>query len=99
MDAALWPVRDTATNRAKCPMRLVDLLAAGVPVATQAVGEYGAYVRHEESGLLARPGDEAGLAGADVATISFDVMKQLYNHPLTDIGIDRFLKDWEKVPS
>lgn len=41
---------------------------------------------------------EAALAGADVCTMSFDVMKQLYDHPLTDIGINLFLKDWEKVP-
>ena len=41
---------------------------------------------------------EAALAGADVCTMFFDVMKQLYDHPLTDIAIDMFLKDWEKVP-
>jgi transaldolase len=41
---------------------------------------------------------EAALAGADVCTMFFDVMKQLYEHPLTDVGIDLFLKDWEKVP-
>jgi transaldolase len=41
---------------------------------------------------------EAALAGADVCTMYFDVMKQLYEHPLTDIGIDLFLKDWKKVP-
>ncbi|PIU58061.1 MAG: fructose-6-phosphate aldolase, partial [Deltaproteobacteria bacterium CG07_land_8_20_14_0_80_38_7] len=31
-------------------------------------------------------------------TIPFSVIKQLVKHPLTDIGIDKFLKDWEKVP-
>ena len=41
---------------------------------------------------------EAALVGADVCTMFFDVMKQLYEHPLTDIAIDLFLKDWEKVP-
>ena len=41
---------------------------------------------------------EAALAGSDVATMSFDVLEQLYHHPLTDIGIDIFLKDWAKVP-
>jgi transaldolase len=41
---------------------------------------------------------EAALAGADVATMFFDVMKQLYEHPLTDVAIDLFLKDWQKVP-
>ena len=41
---------------------------------------------------------EAALAGSDVCTMSFDVLEQLYNHPLTDMGIDIFLKDWAKVP-
>jgi len=40
----------------------------------------------------------AALQGAHVATMPFAVIKQLANHPLTDIGIERFLKDWEKVP-
>ena len=41
---------------------------------------------------------EAALAGSDVITMGFDVLEQLYDHPLTDIGIDIFLKDWAKVP-
>ena len=41
---------------------------------------------------------EAGLVGADICTMSFDVLKQLYDHPLTDIVIEQFLNDWEKVP-
>lgn len=41
---------------------------------------------------------EAALAGADVCTMAFDVLYQLYNHPLTDAGIEQFLKDWEQVP-
>jgi transaldolase len=41
---------------------------------------------------------DAALAGADVCTMSFDVVEQLYNHPLTDIGLELFLKDWAKVP-
>jgi len=41
---------------------------------------------------------EAALAGAHVATIPPSVIEQLVKHPLTDIGIQRFLADWEKVP-
>lgn len=41
---------------------------------------------------------EAALAGSDVCTMSFDVLEQLYHHPLTDIAIDIFNKDWAKVP-
>ncbi len=40
----------------------------------------------------------SALMGADIATIPYTVMIQLSKHPLTDAGIDRFLKDWEKVP-
>ena len=41
---------------------------------------------------------DAALLGAHIATIPFKVIEQLSKHPLTDIGIERFLKDWEKVP-
>lgn len=40
---------------------------------------------------------EAAKIGADVATIPYSVIAQLARHPLTDIGIEKFLKDWEKV--
>lgn len=41
---------------------------------------------------------ESARLGAHVATIPYAVIVQLTKHPLTDIGIERFLKDWEKVP-
>lgn len=40
---------------------------------------------------------EAALIGADVATIPYDVIKKLIHHPLTDIGLEKFLADWEKT--
>lgn len=40
---------------------------------------------------------EAALCGADVATIPFSVIRELSRHPLTDSGLETFLKDWEKV--
>jgi len=40
---------------------------------------------------------EAATMGADVVTMPFKVISQLVKHPLTDIGIEKFLKDWEKV--
>jgi transaldolase len=50
-----------------------------------------AAVRHPEHVL------QAALAGSDACTMSFDVLKMLYDHPLTDIGLDIFLKDWAKA--
>jgi len=49
-----------------------------------------ASVRHPEHVL------RAALMGADVATMPFKVLQQLYKHPLTDSGLDKFLADWKK---
>jgi transaldolase len=40
---------------------------------------------------------ETALIGADIATLPFAALEKMVKHPLTDIGIERFLKDWEKV--
>jgi transaldolase len=40
---------------------------------------------------------DAALAGAQIATMPFKVLDMLFNHPLTDKGLDQFLKDWAKV--
>jgi len=41
---------------------------------------------------------DAAKIGADIATIPFNVIEQLIKHPLTDIGIQRFLEDYKKIP-
>ncbi len=41
---------------------------------------------------------QAALAGSDVTTMSFEILQQLYQHPLTDSVLDMFLKDWAKIP-
>jgi len=50
-----------------------------------------ASIRHPQHMLT------AASLGADVATVPYGVLKKLFNHPLTDIGLERFLKDWEGV--
>jgi len=40
---------------------------------------------------------QAALAGADIATVPYDVLMKALRHPLTDIGVQRFLADWAKV--
>ena len=40
---------------------------------------------------------EAAMAGADIATIPHGVFMQLVHHPLTDLGLEKFLADWEKL--
>lgn len=41
---------------------------------------------------------EAAKLGADIATIPYGVITMLVKHPLTDIGLEKFLKDWQNVP-
>lgn len=40
---------------------------------------------------------EAALYGANIATMPYSVFTQLFKHPLTDIGVERFLQDWKKI--
>ncbi|MDF1610803.1 MAG: fructose-6-phosphate aldolase [Stygiobacter sp.] len=40
---------------------------------------------------------EAALIGADVCTMPFDVIEKLFNHPLTQKGLENFLNDWKKL--
>lgn len=41
---------------------------------------------------------DAAKIGADIATVPFAVIEQLIKHPLTDIGVQRFLEDYKKIP-
>ncbi|HNR24857.1 MAG TPA: fructose-6-phosphate aldolase [Candidatus Bipolaricaulis anaerobius] len=41
---------------------------------------------------------QAALLGAPIATVPYEILKKLFGHPLTEAGIARFLKDWQKVP-
>jgi len=61
-DVALYPFADTLVNRTKCAVKLVDLLAAGVPVVAEAVGQNRAYIRHGETGWLVEPGEATAFA-------------------------------------
>jgi len=82
--------------------RLDDISHSGMEIVEQIVKIFANYkfetevlvasVRHPIHVLT------AALMGAHVVTVPFAVLKQLAQHPLTDIGIERFLKDWEKVP-
>lgn len=63
-DLALYLMEDDLINRAKCPMKLIDLLAAGLPVVADAVGQVPEYIRHGETGWLVSPGDVSAMVEA-----------------------------------
>jgi glycosyltransferase involved in cell wall biosynthesis len=63
---AIYPFDDTLVNRTKCAVKLGDLLAAGVPVVAEDVGQNQEYIRNGETGLLVEPGDVPAFADAVV---------------------------------
>jgi len=81
--------------------RLDDISNVGMELVEQIVTIYGNYGFETEIivASVRHPGHvlEAALLDADIATIPFKVIKQLSQHPLTDIGLKLFLDDWEKA--
>lgn len=65
-DVAVYPFDDTLVNRTKCAVKLCDLLAAGVPVVAEAVGQNREMIRHSETGWLVEPGDVVSFGDAVV---------------------------------
>ena len=60
-DVGIYLMEQSLLNRAKCPVKLADMIAAGLPVVAEAVGQVPEYVLQGQNGLLRRSGDEAGL--------------------------------------
>ena len=81
--------------------RLDDIAEEGMELVEQIVTIYHNY-GYETKVLVASVRHpvhivQAGMLGADVATIPFKVLEQLYKHPLTDLGLERFTSDWKKT--
>ncbi len=60
-DVGLYLMDESLLNRAKCPVKLADMIALGLPVVAEAVGQVTEYVQHGVNGRLRPSGDEAGL--------------------------------------
>ncbi len=67
---AIYPFDDTLVNRAKCAVKLRDLLAAGVPVVAEAVGQNREYIQNGKTGFLVEPGDVLAFADAIVRVLT-----------------------------
>jgi glycosyltransferase involved in cell wall biosynthesis len=63
-DVAIYPFDDTLVNRCKCAVKLIDLLAAGMPVVADAVGQNAEYIAHNETGVLVPSGNTKAMAAA-----------------------------------
>jgi glycosyltransferase involved in cell wall biosynthesis len=66
---AVYPYEDTLLNWTKCSVKLIELMAAGLPVVASAVGQNCEYIRHEVSGLLIPAGDDDAFAAAVVSLL------------------------------
>ena len=80
--------------------RLDDISTSGMELIAQIVNIYNNY-DYQTQVLVASIRNplhfvDAAMIGADVCTIPFNVINQLVKHPLTDIGLDKFMKDWKK---
>jgi transaldolase len=99
---ALLAAKAGATYLSPFIGRLDDVSQSGMEIIRQIKTIYGNYGYKTEilAASIRHPMHvvEAALAGADVATMPFSVIQQLVKHPLTDVGLKKFLSDWERVP-
>lgn len=81
--------------------RLDDISQEGMELIHQIVGIFDNYDIETEilAASIRHPVHvvQAALAGADIVTLPYNVLDKLLNHPLTDVGMEKFRKDWEKV--
>jgi transaldolase len=81
--------------------RLDDIATSGMGLIEEIVDIFENYQFTTEVLVASTRGPihivEAARLGADICTCPAKVIGQLFNHPLTDIGLERFLKDWEKA--
>jgi glycosyltransferase involved in cell wall biosynthesis len=94
-DVAIYPFDDTLVNRTKCAVKLVDLLAAGVAVVAEAVGQNREYIRHGETGWLVRPGDVGGFAEAAVRLLQDEALRERLGQAAARDVRERFA--WERL--
>jgi transaldolase len=82
--------------------RLDDISACGIDLITDIKQIYTAYGFKTEIIVASVRNPlhvlEAAKIGADIATIPYSVIEQLIKHPLTDLGVQRFLEDFKKIP-
>ncbi len=99
---ALLAAKAGATYVSPFVGRLDDISHSGMGIVSEIVEIFTNYMFNTEIIVASIRNPlhvlESAKMGAHIATIPYSVIIQLIKHPLTDIGIERFLKDWEKVP-
>ena len=98
---ALLAAKAGATYISPFVGRLDDISIPGMDLISQIVQIYRNYDYHTQVlvASIRHPLHlvDAAMIGADVCTMPFNVIDKLFNHPLTDLGLEKFLKDWNKL--
>jgi transaldolase len=98
---AMLAAKAGATYVSPFVVRLDDISQDGMELVRQIVTIFDNY-GYETEVIVASVRNplhviDAAMMGAHIATVPYNVLMQLVRHPLTDIGIERFLEDWKKV--
>lgn len=92
---AIYPFDDTLVNRTKCPVKLLDLMSAGLPVVAEAVGEVREMIRDGQTGYLVPPGDVEAFAAAVVELLEDPARRrQTGAAAMRDVQTHR---DWDRL--
>ncbi|MEA3459479.1 MAG: glycosyltransferase family 4 protein [Chloroflexota bacterium] len=94
-DVAIYPYDDTLINRAKCSAKLIQLMAAGLPVVADDVGQNGEYIEYGTSGLLVPPGDREAFARSIVELLRDESLRKRLGQGARRRILKEF--DWEKL--
>lgn len=98
---ALLAAKAGATYVSPFVGRIDDVSGDGMEVVSQIVDIFETYNVQTEvlAASIRHPLHvvQAAQIGADISTMPFEVLEKMFEHPLTDIGLEKFLKDWEKA--
>ena len=94
-DVAVYPYDDTLVNRTKCSAKLIDLLAAGVAIVADDVGQNSEYVVHGVSGLLVPVGDTEAFARSVVELLQDESLREKLGRGAHRTVVEEF--NWGKL--
>lgn len=75
-DVGIYLMEDTLLNRTKCPVKLADMCALGIPVVGEAVGQVSEYIRPNQTGYLHPTGDIDGVANSVITLLQNATLRQ-----------------------
>ena len=94
-DVAIYPLDDNLLNRARCSAKLVDLMAAGLAIVAEDVGQSSEYIEQGRSGLLVEPGDTEAFARCVVGLLRDEGLREALGNEARRRVCEEFA--WERL--